>query len=174
MNSIKTIFANLMLLIALTTIFAFNATANQTTEDLCGVFCVLLEDQKLLNDDGNSHHIAVEGLISALANGADKATLAAVDQHLDAIGQNATATALNATDMNDAAIQSGLESLMILTAELVGLATVYSNNAADLAAAYASGDYTLMGQLVDDGQMLIAAMQTKGNDIRKEIQVVRK
>ncbi len=76
--------------------------------------------------------------------------------------------------MNEAAIQTGIDSLMILTAELIGLATAYSNNAADLAAAYVSGDYPLMSELVDDGQMLIAAMQAKGNDVREEIRVVKK
>ncbi len=169
MNSIKAIFGNLMLLTALITIFTLNATA-QMKHDIFGIFCVLLEDTRLMNDDGNGHYIDVEELIPALVNGADKATLAAVGQHLDAIDQNATATELNAADMNEAAIQTGIESLMILTAELVGLAAAYSNNAADLAAAYAAGDYTLMSQLVDDGQMLIAAMQSRGHEIRTEIQ----
>ncbi len=174
MASIKAIVGNLMLLAALITVFTFNAIADQTTKEICGVFCVLLEDNRLMNDEGHSLHMDVEELLPDLVNGADEATHAAVGQLLDAIDQNAAATALNAADMNEAAIQTGIDSLIILTAELVGLAVAYSNNAADLAAVYASGDYPLMSELVDDGQMLIAAMKGHGNEIRTEIQVVKK
>ncbi len=166
MNSIKAMFGHLMVLTALTTLLAVNAVAS-------GVFCVLLEDTRMMNNVGNSHYMEVEELIPDLLDGPGRAALEAVGQHLDDIGQNATATELNAAEINEAAIQTGIDSLMILTAELVGLTIAYSNNAADLAAAFASGDYPLMSELVDDGQMLIAAMQAKGNDIRKEIQMAQ-
>ena len=99
MHSMKAIFGNLMLLVALITLFAVNATADQTTKEICGIFCVLLEDNRLMNDEGHGHYIDVEELLPDLVNGADEAIHAAVGQHLDAIDQNAVATELNAANM---------------------------------------------------------------------------